>query len=551
MNKIPDTERNRKILELVEKDAVSFLNEPVKSLLFSDFKLYYETGSRTEYEDEYMLHRKRLNVMTAMALSSDDKKWIYALEDILWAICDEYTWEFPAHIGKNSSAEDFVTSIGLFAAETGFALAEICYLLGDELNKLVYDRVQYELRRRIINPYIKTDMQWGKDNWSAVCGGAVGCTIMYCGTNEEFELVKKRLLNSMDKFLSSYNDDGCCLEGMLYWGYGFSYFCFFAHMLREYTHGEINLFENKKVKKIAMFPSRVYISGDDVIPYADTPHNFRYSLGLLCFLKREYEEIELPPACAVAEYGYDKRNRFADFIRSFYWCDEDVVTAEKSNNYFLFEKSQWYILRKDKYFFSAKGGTNDEPHNHNDMGGFIIYSKNKYLIDDLGWPDYDSNYFSENRYENLCASSFGHSVPIINGQGQAEGEKHKAEIISSSENELVLNITAAYALPQLQSVKRKFVFNDDNIILTDSFKGEISSITERFVTRVKPIVKGNRVIIDDLTIEYDTENIRVTQDTFKPRLNICDMNMKPVEDVYLIDCIYGAAGEVNIKFILV
>ena len=37
----------------------------------------------------------------------------------------------PAHIPQNSSIEDCITYIDLFAAETAFALAEISHILSD------------------------------------------------------------------------------------------------------------------------------------------------------------------------------------------------------------------------------------------------------------------------------------------------------------------------------------------------------------------------------------------------------------------------------------
>ena len=49
---------NRAYFEEVKEEAEKLYDEPVRSLTYSTFKIYNETGSREEYEQEYMLHRK-------------------------------------------------------------------------------------------------------------------------------------------------------------------------------------------------------------------------------------------------------------------------------------------------------------------------------------------------------------------------------------------------------------------------------------------------------------------------------------------------------------
>ena len=47
--------------------------------------------------------------------------------------------------------------------------------------------------------------------------------------------------------------------------------------------------------------------------------------------------------------------------------------------------AQWCILRgKDNTALVAKGGNNDEPHNHNDVGSFLYLADGEALLEDLG-----------------------------------------------------------------------------------------------------------------------------------------------------------------------
>ena len=76
---------------------------------------------------------------------------ILRLEDIICAILEEYTWCVPVHLPAerlNSPCH-----IDLFAAETGLYLAEIKYLLYDNLSPLVVERITTELDRRIVRSF--------------------------------------------------------------------------------------------------------------------------------------------------------------------------------------------------------------------------------------------------------------------------------------------------------------------------------------------------------------------------------------------------------------
>ena len=542
--RIPRTERNKMKIEVIEKEAERLLSEPIQSLSFSKYKLFHETGNRLEYEGQYMERRKRLNLMAAMELWEHDKKWVEALEDVLWAICDESTWGFPAHIKKDATPYESATIMDLFAAETAMTLSEICYLLEEQLHPTVYQRVIYELRRRIIEPHLK-DVYTYRSNWSAVCACGVGFAVMYHGTKEEFEQARESLLASLSDFLDSYTEDGCCLEGPIYWSYGFSHFVFLAQLLREYTKGEINLFADEKVKNIALYVQRTVLKDDYVVPFGDTSHRYRYEYCLMNFLSREYKEVIRPEDKFLALHEYsEKRDRFARFIRDFFWTEEafsldlqqsggEMSEGQASVRTHAFRDSQQYFRKFGNYVFAAKGGFNSEPHNHNDIGSFILFSDGKYLLDDLGWAEYDNLYFTARRYENLCASSRGHSVPIINGEEQKPGGKIRA-IASYEENQFSLDMTLAYSV---EKVRRTFRFeNDRHIILEDSYEGETLQITERLVTRERPTICGDDVVIGPLTIRSQGAcDIQIEERTYQPRAL---GDLKETETAYLIDFIY-------------
>lgn len=535
--KIPDTERNRARLQHIRKEAEQLLSEPICSLSFSKFKLFHETGDRFEYETQSMEHRRRLQLMSVMALSDESEEWISALEDVLWAICDEATWAFPAHIAKDADVDAMLTKLDLFSAELAAALSETCYLLKERLHSIVYERVLYELKRRIIMPHLKTGLTY-RSNWSAVCAYGVCSAIVHCGTRDEFEEAKETLVRSAYDFLDSYTEDGCCLEGPLYWSYGFSHFCFLAQMLREQTNGEIDLFREEKVKNIALYMQKTALEEDYILPFGDAPHRYRFEYCLVNLLNHEYEEFVAPDSDMLALHEYwDKRDRFARFIRDFYWTEE-VLPPKKTQDsrpkkFDVFEKSQQYVRRFDDFIFAAKGGHNAEPHNHNDIGSFIIFSKGQYLLDDLGWSEYDNKYFSSARYENICASSLGHSVPIINGIAQLPGIDRKAEA-SYTEDRISLDISSAY---EVTCFTRDFIFQeDDSIVIEDYFENDSLQITERFATRVRPELCEGGVKIGPLTVTCEaTCKVQISSQEFHPRA-LGDLNT--TETAYFVDFVF-------------
>ena len=82
---------------------------------------------------------------------------------------------------------------------------------------------------------------------------------------------------------------------------------------------------------------------------------------------------------------------------------------------------------KTRLSAAVKGGSNDEFHNHNDVGGFVLAVDGTVpVIVDPGAEYYSGRSFSSRRYESNLNNSFGHSVPRINGELQIAGKKRLA-----------------------------------------------------------------------------------------------------------------------------
>ena len=124
----------------------------------------------------------------------------------------------------------------------------------------------------------------------------------------------------------------------------------------------------------------------------------------------------------------------------------------------------------------------------------------------MGGGLYSRQYFSEERYTVLEANSFGHSVPIINGEGQKHGEEYRACDVCYSCGNFSLDIAGAYALPELKSLKRSFLFDDEAVSMKDVFdySGE-GIITERFILSHEPKIDGNEITVGNTSVKVLTE----------------------------------------------
>ena len=504
--------REEKVYEGFRKELFDFLslyeNAEIPNLTYSDFKLFFVTGNRTVYQKKYFLKRKMLSHFALLSLIyPEENKYTDRLNDVIYAICDEYTWCLPAH--QPSLEENNNTHLDLFACESGYALAEISTLLADKLDTLIKNRIDAEIERRIVTAYTNGTFYWWEkttNNWAAVCAGSIGCTLMLARP-ELFRKLQGKIDGTIECYLSGFKNDGVCEEGVNYWHYGFGFFSVYADMLYRFTDGKNNYFERQKVKKVAQFLQNMYLSEDAKVSFSDSNRAGNYHIGTLSFLKGLYpDDIKLPSTKYV--YYQDNCHRWALHLRSVTWLDPKHLEENESVGEYehYYEDTEWLIRKNAEYGFAAKGGNNNEPHNHNDVGSFIIAKGGKQALVDLGAGVYTRQYFrDETRYGILQCSSRGHSLPIINGEYQKYGKNYKAKSVRYEDGVFSLDIADAYGIDELKSLVRTFTFGEKKIMLTDRYEAEEKcEIAERFVSIREPRkATDGRVEIDGVTLVYD------------------------------------------------
>ncbi|KRE98394.1 hypothetical protein ASG89_05110 [Paenibacillus sp. Soil766] len=501
-----------------------FGSKPIAALPFREWDLYRSVGTRIEFEALYFDRRRRLAALVVAALKDGVEPYLAALENTMWAICDEYTWCLPAHLMNHDAAaegEEY-KHIDLFASETAHALSETCHMFRAQLNDLVVRRVQREIMARVLEPYmtLKRAFWWETCdiNWSAVCAGNIGMTAIYLIQDSKALMpVIARVLASMDCFLEGFSEEGACLEGLGYWYYGFGYYVYFSELLKQRTGGKVDILQsNVKARKVAQFPQSCFLQGNHIANFSDCSRKNGIQIGIFSRLCEQFAEIRIP-TLDNQPVTIDHCGRFASAIRNVVWLNEDLLREREGMplQTDVLPEAQWMVSRakvgSKLVSFAAKGGHNDEPHNHNDIGHFLWIVDGIRWFEDLGAGLYTKQYFGEERYSILCNSSAGHSVPIINGKHQEAGIQHRAQVLgvacSDASDRFQLELSQAYAVPTLEKLERSFEFDKlrGKLTISDSFEFRESgaSVTERYITQHKPVIVQEGEIRLELGLRED------------------------------------------------
>ena len=140
----------------------------------------------------------------------------------------------------------------------------------------------------------------------------------------------------------------------------------------------------------------------------------------------------------------------------------------------------WYpqtevmILKNNAGFFlAAKGGFNNESHNHNDVGSFSLYYKEVPFFIDAGVGTYTRQTFGPERYSIWTMQCDYHNLPMINGRPQPFGEQYKASqvVFDSLKNRFSLDIAGAYDKEtEVKKWLRSYELENEGLLIRDQFE---------------------------------------------------------------------------------
>lgn len=210
-------------------------------------------------------------------------------------------------------------------------------------------------------------------------------------------------------------------------------------------------------------------------------------------------------ASTASSSSSDIFNKSSTISRSSY---EDFIAVlsklrSKASDFVWYPKTQFcYMKNKKGWFFAGKGGNNNESHNHNDIGSFILYIDNVPVIIDAGVGTYTAKTFSKDRYTIWSMQSDWHNLPSVNGVSQSFGAQYKAKDArveyspSAHSGTFSLDIAGAYHDDALcKSWTRSFYMSDGGLTISDSYVlSERKSIDcERFIVQGEVYLPGTTV----------------------------------------------------------
>lgn len=512
---------------------------PIPALPASLYLEFQRTGRREGYEDAQRLRRSMLYRLTLAEWLAGTGEFVPAIENLMWARLEETNWAWPAH-APGLDFPDWPT-VDLAAAMTALDMAESDYLLGDAIGPSLRARIRFEVERRTIAPFLTRHDHWWLhstpekqvNNWTAVCvAGIVGAACYLEPDQARLAEIVARGLHSLADYLETFDSQGGSSEGPDYWSYGFGNFVVLAHLLAERSGGRIDLLADKRVGEIARFPLRTVLTQGLWASFSDSDSNPQFHPGLLTYLARKLDLPELTTLGMRNDFRVDHFNQFVWPLRQYAWPLPETAEIFGGTDHDWFADMAWMICRLDpadpgSLRLAVKGGHNEEMHNQNDVGALIVVNRGRVLITDPGRGRYSKAYFGPERYENIMASSRGHSVPVVNGREQAEGRESAARDVhhrrSSDSDMLSFDMTDAYPREAgLAHLKRSIAFDrrapGGRIHLTDEFAfrdggGEFQSV---LVSPVAVTLGQGEVHIGDgeagLIVRHDPAEASVSLD---------------------------------------
>ena len=175
-------------------------------------------------------------------------------------------------------------------------------------------------------------------------------------------------------------------------------------------------------------------------------------------------------------------------------------------------------------FIAMKGGNNDESHNHNDVGSFIVYADGEPLLIDVGVGEYTSQTFSADRYSIWTMQSAYHNLPTINGINQKNGKQYKASNVEYSPGRLTMDIAGAY--PEEAKINhwtRTVALNDAQVDVTEDYQFEqiLAPSQINLITPLTPTVKEkkNRILLGNRTIIFPHKQLKASVEDISGKMD--------------------------------
>lgn len=500
--------------EHILEEATTSLGEPWPALTATSFARFAREGDRSGHQEPVFARRARLGravLATALAFgTSQADAFADEVMDGVWALCEETTWCWPAHDFRVLSAEHGLLpdpsrpTLDLGASGTAVLLALTDAIAGDQLDKrdtVVRSRLRREVSARVLLPYLERP-EWGwydgstakLNNWNPwIHSELLLATALTEESAEHRTALMTRILRGLDNYLEAQPQDGGCDEGPHYWWRAGASLFECLETVTSLLGTDEGVFDHPLVRAMARYPVATWIGDGWSVNFADGPARLReMTPALLHRYGRRTEQPEVSAharALREADNGavwqpggpFDLR-RTLDTLLDPEWEAAPPARFPLPEHTWL-PDTEILVARaragSDRgLLIAAKGGHNDESHNHNDVGNFIVAVDSRPLIIDAGVGTYRKETFSEERYGIWSMTSEYHNVPVVDGFGQLPGRGFRAASVAARHedgtDELICDVAPAYprraGLDSWSRAVRLVRGPDERVEVTDAWR---------------------------------------------------------------------------------
>ena len=435
-----------------------FLGKPWATLPWTLFAEYKTNGNRTRYEQACFQRRRQLAALAMAEIIEGKGRFTPDIVDGLGALCEETWWGIPAHYRQKTPLTE-QQEVDLFNAETAGLVAWTRYMLQPQLDAFAPDlcrRIDREIERRILRPALAKDYWWKKAgmNWNPwICSNWLTCILISEHDATRRDKAIAQIRQAAQAFTDAYPADGGCDEGPGYWDRAAASLFEVMRLLGDEQ-------PSQKVRNMAAYCYRTYIGNDYCVNFADAHDikaaqqvNIVYPFGrylddrtmreFAAWMGRQKQVLTNPAALYRNSGNFPTLGRELFFLRGITDFMREKPREPLLDNVWL-PDLQIMTARRGRLFTAMKGGHNDESHNHNDVGSFIVYADGEPLFIDPGVGEYTAKTFGRERYSIWTMQSQYHNLPQINGTDQQAGRQYAAKVLSHRDGLLSLDIAGAY-----------------------------------------------------------------------------------------------------------
>jgi hypothetical protein len=548
--------------EIIKKGEAA-LNYEWKVLKATDYLEYERSGSRQIMETPFGDNNTALADLVLAELAEGKGRFLDQIANGIWLDCEMTSWALSAHVSREQTVKTSLPAyneniIDLTAGDLGSFLSWTYYFLKDELNKVhpfITTRLRENLQKRILDPYMNRTFWWMAvnatpqtmvNNWNPWCNfNILTCFLLLESDTQKLASAVYRSMVSVDQFINYNHTDGACEEGPSYWGHAAGKMYDYLQLLRTATAGKVSIFDQPIIKNMGEYIAKSYVGKGWVVNFADASAKGGGEPGVIFRYGKAVGSEEMQQFAGYLFERDGKVNHYSagrDLFRTLENLDsqKELVNVKPSTSaapFTWYPETEFCYMRNNKgYFFAAKGGYNAESHNHNDMGSFSLYLKEKPVIIDAGVGTYTRQTFSDERYSIWTMQSNYHNLPMINGVPQSPGPEYRSRNVKfdSAKSQFSLDLASAY--PQEASVEkwqRTYQVNSKGgLTIQDDFKLSQTKKPNQlnFLTWAKPVISGSGTV----TLEKEGQKIQLLYDMkqFEPVVETITLTDKRLSNVW-------------------